>query len=492
MALSTNEKKNKSRIYSRPIISLLIGLPFFTLILFVAFNEVGKSSNLGKGPKSKNQTNNELVADKTVLDNKSRRNITAIILDINNADKTIRLYDIDKNEEINLTYTSGSNIVDKYGQAISMSQVQMGQIIDGTYEGHNNKLIYLQPSKKAWEYVGVKNMTIDFDRHIIKIAKTKYTYNDPVILSEDKLINMEDIASQDVLTVRGVDETIWSIIVTKGHGYVRLEDYEAFLGGSVTVGYESVQDITKDMIITVREGNYNLTVENGEYSGTKNVTVVRNMETVVSVGDLGPEPIKYGETTFEIIPFGADLFIDGELTSYANPVKLPYGDHSIEATLGGYLTYKGNLYVDYASKNMQINLPEILSRDMVTIVETVEEYSQDDEGLKYNDWDSQQYNEEDIDTVIDEEDMEYIDDLDNIDDNPIIDTEHRIYIQNPSGASVYLNGEYKGTSPGSFQKVIGSHVLTFIKKGYQTKSYTIDIADDGLDTYISLPDLLQQ
>ncbi len=67
--------------------------------------------------------------------------------------------------------------------------------------------------------------------------------------------------------------------------------------------------------------------------------------------------------------------------------------------------------------------------------------------------------------------------------------DHLIYIQNPSGVSVYLNGEFKGISPVSFQKVIGSHVLTFIKQGYKTKSYTINIADDGLDTYISLPDL---
>lgn len=491
MALGTNEQKNKSRIYSRPIISLLIGLSFFTLILFVAFNEVGKNQKLGKPQGLKNQSNHENETEKVVPSNKPKKDITAIVLDINITDKIIRLYDIDKNQEINLIYTGGTNVFDKYGQAITMNQVEIGQIMDVTYESQTDKLTYLQSSKRVWEYVGVSNMSIDPDKNIIKIARTKYTYNEPVIVSDESLINMKDLAPQDELTVRGVDETIWSIIVTKGHGYVKLEDYETFIGGSVTVGYESVQEITKDLTVTVREGSYNLTVENGEYSGTKNVTVNRDMETIVSVGDLGPKPIRYGDTSFEIMPFGADLFIDGELISYANPIKLAYGDHNIKASLGGYLTYNGNLLVDYASKNMQIVLPEIQSKEMVTIVEIDGEDSQGEEYLDYTDWDSQHYNEEDMEDV-DQELEEDIDDIEDIDDNPIIDYEHRIYIQNPSGASVYLNGEYKGTSPGSFQKVIGGHILTFIKKGYQTKSYTIDIADDGLDTYISLPDLLLQ
>ena len=63
---------------------------------------------------------------------------------------------------------------------------------------------------------------------------------------------MEDLAIQDELTIRGIDKTIWSVIVTKGHGTVKLKDYEAFLG-SITVGYEAVQEITEDMTITVRE-----------------------------------------------------------------------------------------------------------------------------------------------------------------------------------------------------------------------------------------------
>lgn len=485
MAINIKEQKNKSRVRIRPILSLLIGLSFFTLILLIAMFETGKNNRSSINKTLKSQ---DLKNDKTTSPlNQSDKDLTAIVLGIDKANSRIRLYDISENAEIELNFTGGTNLLDKYGQAITVGQIDIGLIVDVSYESKNNKLTHLKTSEKAWEYVGVNNMTINPSENIIKIAKSTYRYQDPIVVDNDRFISLDDLAIQDELTVRGIDETIWSIIVTKGHGTVKLKDYDAFLGGNITVGYEAVQQVTKDMVITVREGSYNLTIENGEFTGTKNITVYRNMETTVSVGDLGPEPVQYGEITFDIIPFGADLFIDGELTPYANPIKLAYGEHKIEVSLGGYLTYRGDIEVDYASKKIQITLPELQSRESVRVVETGQIDSQGAGSIEYDDWDNNQYNDGDnpeyIDSLINEEDIE---------DDPIVDKDHLIYIQNPTGASVYLNGEFKGISPGSFQKVIGSHVITFIKKGYQTKSYTLDIADDGLDTYISLPDLLPE
>lgn len=483
MAVNTNEQKNKSMIRVRPIVSLLVGLTLFTVILFVALIEAGKNGRAGIRPApgrgADSESNNNPSSH-----SKPDKMATAIVLEIDKDNKVISLYDTANNEELRLRYTGGTSVLDKFGQVISISQVEIGLIVDVGYQT-DSRLTDLKYSDKAWEYVGVNNMTINHEDNMIQIAKTKYTYTNPVVVDMDKFITLEDLAVQDELTVRGIGETIWSIIVTKGHGIVRIKDYEAFLGGSITVGYEAVQLITEDMSITVREGNYNLTVENGEYSGTKNVTIERNAETVVSVGDLGPEPVKYGKVTFEITPFGADLYIDKELTTYASPVELSYGSHTIEVSLGGYSTFRGNLEVDYASKKVQIVLPELQSKESVRVVETGDTGGES-EDIEYNDWDSEQDKDDDVPEQIDSG-MD-----DDYEEDPIVDTEHLIYIQNPLGVSVYLNGEYKGISPGSFQKVIGSHVVTFIKPGYQTKSYTIDIADDGLDTYISLPDLVPE
>ena len=481
MAAYTNEQNNKSRIHVRPILSLVIGLTFFTAILVIALFEAGKNNRTRVNKTPKNMTNQENTDNSTAYI-KPDISTAAVVLETDKHGKTIRLYDIQKNEEINLNYTGGTNLFDKYGQAISVDRIEIGLIVEVSYQSGNNRLTELRFSDKAWEYVGVNDIIINPEEKVIRIAKANYTYVNPFVIDGDSFVSLDNLAKQDELTVRGLNETIWSIIVTKGHGTVRLKDYDAFLGGNITVGYEAVTQITDNMVITVREGNYNLTVENGEYSGTKNITVNRNEETVVSLGDLGPETIKYGKTVFDITPFGADLFIDNELTNYASPVELAYGKHSIEVSLGGYSTYRGEITVDYASKKLQIILPELQSKENVSVIEWDE--IEDTDYEEYNDWDSEQYEDWD--------DPDYLDSFEGDDDyeeDPIVDPNSLIYIQNPTGASVYLNGQYKGVSPGSFQKVIGRHVITFIKQGYQTKSYTIDIADDGMDTYINLPDL---
>ncbi len=472
-------KNKKSGIKIGPIMSLLIGLSFFTLVLFIALLEAGKSKKPAIRQTISN-TSSKAGDENSAIYNQADKNLTALVLEVNASDKAIKLFDTDKKEEIILYYTGGSNITDKYGQPITVGQLEIGQIVDIAYQSSKNKILSLRPSLKAWEYIGVNNMLIDTSDKIIKIANTKYTYDSPIVTDNDAFITLEDLAEQDVLTVRGIDETVWSVKVTKGHGTVRLIDCDAFLGGSVTIGYEAVQKITENMIVTVREGNYNLTAENGKYSGTKNITVNRNEETVVSLRDLGPG---YGQILFDISPLGADLFIDGKLTLYASPVKLMYGEHKIEVSLGGYATYRGRLKVDSSEKKVQIVLPELHSRESVSIVEIPGNETDDVDYIEYNNWDREQ--------ILGEDDSETIDlpDDETSDEDPIVDKEHLIYIQNPKGVSVYLNGEYKGVSPGSFQKVIGRHVLTFIKQGYQTKSYTIDIADDGMDTYINLPDL---
>ena len=65
----------------------------------------------------------------------------------------------------------------------------------------------------------------------------------------------------------------------------------------------------------------------------------------------------------------------------------------------------------------------------------------------------------------------------------IIDEEHYIYVQNPIGASVYLMVSFLYLR--NFRKD-RTHVLTLIWDGYETKSYTIEVVDDGQDAYFSL------
>jgi hypothetical protein len=450
------------RVSRRPIISLFIGLAFVTAILLVTMFTSSKNTKTSK-------YNRKILEQKEkaqVLEDYDS-NMLAVVRDIESEVRKITLFDIKRKETLCLFYTGASDITDKYGQVITAGQIPVGAIVDAGYQKKSEKLIKLQVSQKAWDYVNVSNQSMDDHVKTMKLGAGKYQYTDEItVIDGDELVPVTNLAEQDMLTVRGVDKTIWSITITKGHGTVILEDYDDFMGGNITVGYEPVMQITEDMKITVREGKCKLTVDNNRYSAIKYINVLRNQETMVSLAGLGPD---MGMITFEIEPFGADLLIDGEATSYANPIRIPYGEHKIKVSMGGYTTYMGTLNINEAAKTIKIDLPEAVSYGKAGISTA---------GDKKGTGETEQ---DDGKRTMDSEDTQAKN----------IDEKHHIFIQNPIGASIYINGKFMGISPAGFSKVIGNHVLTLIKEGYETKSYNIEVLDDGLDTYYSLSDLIK-
>ncbi len=481
-------------ISGRPIASLLLGLGFLSAVLLVTmFTFQGGAKSSGNVT---NKPGNQVEETAPAQD---QQEIIGVLTAIDTQAKEITLYDVVNQVSTIFRYTGATSITDKYDQQMAAGQLKIGTMLEGQYPKSRTRLTKLKISTKAWEYVGVNNLGINRSSKIMKIGGQKYKFTDNIVILDGKeLIPVVNLAEQDELTVWGYDQTIWSITVTRGHGTVKLMDYDSFLGDFITIGYEAIQQIAKDMIITVREGNFNLTVENTDFTATKNITVYRNKETAVSLKDLGPDASKVGRITFNISPFGADLFVDGELTSYANPLELAYGKHDVVVSLGGYTTYEGNLNVDTAGKTIRISLPVITSKEEADVSETdtsgtgisgagtpgtdtsgADTPSTPNTGTGSNDDNDQP-----------EEDTSDSDNVSNDDFEE--DEDHLIYIQNPLGASVYLNGEFMCTSPGSFPKLIGTHVLTFIKEGYQTMSYTVEVGDDGLDAFFNMPDLVKK
>ena len=72
------------------------------------------------------------------------------------------------------------------------------------------------------------------------------------------------------------------------------------------------------------------------------------------------------------------------------------------------------------------------------------------------------------------------------------DEQHTITVKAPIGASVYVNGIYQGVAPITFSKVLGNATITLSKEGYVTRSYSVNIADDGKDVNYSFAALIAE
>lgn len=454
-------------------------IPFVILIAMVAlvFSVITGEADTNGGHKTQTETATAagLATQEQVAYD---RQILGVVKSIDTNKKSITLYNVDGNDEIELYYDGTTSVKDKYDQEITMPQLTVGEMVDVYYLLDNN-IIEIAISKDAWEYKKVSNLVINNDKKMLSISARNYQFTENLVISSaDQLINLIDLSDKDELTLKGVNSKVYSIIVTKGHGYVRFSNYNDFIGGNLEIGNDNMIAISKDMLVVVREGDYKLTMENEGLTGSKLIRVVRDQEIVVDMGEFRKEAPQVGKVEFTVLPNGADLYVDGKEVDYSEPIELKYGEHTVTVSLSGYEDYTGTITIDESSMQFFITLVE-------PTVSEEESDTADSSSTSGNSNNNSSNSSSDDDSL--EEEVKNTDTSNNS-----VDSEHKIYVQTPIGASVYWNGQLMGTVPVNFTKQVGSYTISLAADGYETISYPVIIADDGEDVYLNFPNLTEK
>lgn len=394
---------------------------------------------------------------------------TAVIREIDLEAGTMSFVDINSGLQYDLLYNNGVDVRNKYGEIMSGSLLKQGQIVDITYNTDNNKLLNIGINPDAWEVQSISGFEFDRVNRQVQILNQYYKYTDDlVIVSDGKLIGISEICREDQVTARGYGGRLCSVTVDLGHGYVRLENYDTYIGGMIEIGYDVIVPVTEDMLLTVREGTYKLKITKGEHSGYKNVVVTRDEENVVSLQELQIAPDPIGTLFFDVTPAEARVMIDGETIDTSQTIELTYGKHQIRVTADGYETKEGYITVNAAYKIFTIELS----------------------GSEEDTEDSGTTTESDGSTEQDGSDASIEDSTKDTSTSETKTTGNTVTIEKPVGAYCYVDGDFKGTVPVTFDKTVGSHVVTFSMSGCLVKSYTIQCLDNGKDDTYSF-DALQ-
>ena len=378
---------------------------------------------------------------------------TAVLVSKNN-DETLTFMNIETGKRYTLSYTGATTMWDKYGEAISMAQLTEGDIVDVKFLKGKKKLADIALHTEAFTYTDVTKYEINELTRTFTIVKEAFQYSkDAVIVSDGREIELMDLNEADVLSIQGIGSTIYSIAVDKGHGYLKLANDEYFIGGWIEIGTSMIRPITDDMLLVVPEGKYEVLFTNKGNSGVKKVTIGRDEEVTVDIGDFEIKEIQYGNVIFTMNPTDALLYIDGKLVDTSAAISLEYGIHQLIAVAAGYDTLTQYIKVGQESAGVSITLEK----------ESADEDEKDEEKDE------------------DEDEKETVD----------ISSSYKVYIDTPEGVEVYLNGNYIGISPVSFAKKPGTHTITLRKNGYVTRSYTIEIDREEKDVTYSFADLLE-
>ncbi|MBO5277958.1 MAG: PEGA domain-containing protein [Lachnospiraceae bacterium] len=458
-----------------------------------------------------------------------------VIVDIDTTGDAITILDLVTGAENKYSYTGGTYIMDKYGKDIAVSQLAVGDIVEGGYDTGTRRLIELKKSNSTWENQKVTNFEIDRLSKTMRIGNSLYEYRDNLVIVSDGRVlkDVSEISNQDELIVRGSENTIYSVVITKGHGYVTLSDDEYFEGGLVMIGSRIARKVTKGMVIEVPEGEYVLEIAKDGVGGQIDILVTKNQETRVSVGSLKGEVREMGNIRFNIKPADAKLYIDGKETDYSGLVNLYYDVYKIRVEADGYVTYHADMVVSESYEKKEIELGRMVSEQESTAssegsteqtsskaeesaTETAEADKTTTAGTTAAVTDSTtaaptattptattptvtaptvttptataptvttpsvpvpgmtEKASEGMGSDMDHEKIEG----------------YKIHVEAPSGASVYFDGEYVGVAPVSFDKVSGEHTIIFKQNGYEPKTYTVTISSDKADSHYSYPALV--
>jgi len=474
-----NRRKKRQNGAIAVMITLILLIILSTALLFLPEEEPKKKKDVLTP--SVTPTVAELPIPET-------REVLAVVLDTDTEVKMFTVYNVEEETQQKLVYTGSSTFFDGYGIQLTATQLEKGGLyrftIDTKEEWISTACEAVDRREKpdttdVWEKTGVEYMTIAPDK--ISFRGQNYRYQDGLcVMSNGKQISLSDLqTSVDVLTVRGRGQMIYEIVVTKGHGYITLENHEDFIGGVITIGSTRIDSIYEISSYLVREGTYKVKVEKGTYVGTEDITVARDATAVFDVFPYGSGPIQKGWLTITVDPLGADLFIDGVKTAYTDGLELEYGTYQFEFAEGGYISYKATVLIDEPKESLLVYLTE----------QPVEEEPEDDDPTK----DPNAPEEPDTEDEPEPPEEDNTGENDTVPDSMTsvsvtgmgyeLNLNNAIYVLGPAGAEIYLDGEYLGTAPIDFEKIIGSYVLTVIRTDGAVKNFNCSETDNGRDSY---------
>ena len=317
--------------------------------------------------------------------------------------------------------------------------MDMGGIYN-VYVDKKGKATKIYGNSDAWARYDVSGITVDESSRKLSIGASNMVYESyTVVLSGDERISIAQLVDQDKLVIRGVGEKVYSVDVTEGHGYLKFTGVDALSGGYVSIGNRQLLGITPDMLVTAPVGTFTVNVRNGSLSSSKTVTISKDATTTVDFSEVQTDPVKTGAVNFSVTPSGAVMSIDGTEVDYSSPVSLTYGTHRIKLVANHYQEY---------SEIINVNSPYVTKViDMSASSTTTTTAADNTSGYK-------------------------------------------VSITAPKGASLYVNSEYIGTVPCTFDKSSGKKTITLSQNGYNTVSYTISIANTSGDLTYAFPDMV--
>lgn len=416
---------------------------------------------------------------------------TAVVIKTDSDAMTITLLNLELGRQYTLSYDGTTVISDKYGSPMIMSQFRRGDVVDVKFMHAKKRLASIKISDSAWYFSGITNYTLSGNDNSLTFGEDVYKLSkDLIVATGEGLLNIEDIHKDDVVTIVGIDRTVHSIIVDKGHGFLSVMNVSGIKDGWLEIGH-IITPVQEGMLLTVPEGEYNVLVSCSGVNESIPVVIKRNEETELDLSVIKVEEASTGMVIFNVTPSTATVYIDSVETDVSKPVYLSTGIHQIILQAPGYVSSTQYIKVGTVTSTLDFTLDEIGKEEEKDKDDKDTEKDKEDKESEDKDTEDKDADEKDSDDSKSEDtgEKEKEDSAEDKNENTP-PKEYLVYIESPEETEIYVDGVYIGIAPLSFPKKEGSYVITLRRTGYQTRSYSISIDGDNKDATYNFAPLL--
>lgn len=337
------------------ITMLIIGVLIIGAVVYASAD--GKIAKIGKKPTgtpTPTVTPTEVPAP---VDGDTTKDILVVSVDTENF--VIRGYNAADDEYLDLKYNGATDIKSKFGQTISARLLERGIIAEASYDKADSKLYHLYLSNDYWHYEKPLSWDMDLAGGMMRIDNLNYRiFEDVPTFAPDGEYDPKQLSGMDVINVVGKGTYVFGLELVYGHGTVYAMNEREFIGGSLFVNDVYAGQITEGFMLSIREGEYEISFSRGELNGKQEIAVKRNGTAVVDMGPFVEKEQDFGIVNFRISPANADLFVDSKYYQNHSGIKLAYGQHVVEVSLQGYATWTGIINVLTEKLDFAVTLVE--------------------------------------------------------------------------------------------------------------------------------------
>ncbi|MCL2016730.1 MAG: PEGA domain-containing protein [Defluviitaleaceae bacterium] len=284
--------------------------------------------------------------------------------------QTIDVHFLETGRSERFSLTDTTTVRNRFGSPIGFGEINLGQIVDVTFDVNTNEVANISVSGRAWEEQ-LTGFTIDLDAATITVGNQVYSYSSrTLILNRNEPFSIAHVNSADLITLVGFQDKIWSLRVDSGNGFIRFENYDRIVGGTVAIGNSIFRPLDDSGPVAVFEGTHRVIID-GQNIDTFPADVVVTQGTTITV-DLASVIFRLGSLQVVVTNEPeATILINGEPAVIENTlIELEYGTHILRVEHPGFIPIQEEIMIVQPFTRMELELVPDQPQDALILIES--------------------------------------------------------------------------------------------------------------------------